>query len=75
MAARKPLKVMLDEEVVEALQRLADRFGRRTGNVVAEEVITEYLEFWSAAEKVKQQEKERQRALLLGEAAPKRRAG
>ena len=75
MAARKPLKVMLDEDVIQTLHREAERFGRRTGNVVAEEVITEYLEFWVATEKVKKQEKDRQRALLLGEPAQKRRAG
>jgi CRISPR/Cas system-associated protein Csm6 len=67
---------MITPEFHQTLEELAVRFGRKSGNKVAEEVLVEYLEFWQLAEEAKEAEKERQRAALFNtKPKEKRRAG
>lgn len=65
---------MISPEFQQRLEVLAARFGRKSGNKVAEEILATYADFWEQAEKVKQDEVARQRAALFGEQAQKRLA-
>jgi predicted transcriptional regulator len=61
-------KVRLDENVIKRLDQIAQRYGRRSGNMVAAEVIEQYLDFWENAEQAKVAVLEQQRAALLAPA-------
>ena len=65
MADNEQYKVRIGTEIVRRLDELATRFGRRSGNQVAAEVIETYLEFWEAAEAVKTEIVDQQRAGLF----------
>jgi predicted DNA-binding protein len=58
-------KLRLKVEVIERLEQMAQRYGRRSGNRVAAEVIDQYLDFWEYAEQAKQAVLEEQRAVLV----------
>lgn len=57
---------MVSPEFQQHLEVLAARYGRKSGNKVAEEILATYTEFWEAAEAVKEAEVQRQRQALLG---------
>ncbi len=58
-------KLRLEDEAIERLDKMARKFGRRSGNQVAAEVIEQYLDFWEYAEQAKKAVFEEQRAVLL----------
>ncbi len=58
-------KLFLDEEIIGRLEKAANRYGRRSANEVAVEVITQYLDFWEYAESAKHAVFEQQRAFLV----------
>jgi hypothetical protein len=65
----------MDPKVVEKLNEAAARYGRRTGNQVAVEIIETYLDFWKKLEENKRSLLDEQLASLQGRAAPLRKVG
>lgn len=61
----RQFKMYLPEDTVAALDSAAERFNRRSGQQVAEEVITSYLSFWEQAEQMKANRIERQREQMF----------
>jgi len=77
-------KLRLEEEVIARLDGFARKYGRRSGNQVAAEVIGQYLDFWEYAESAKHAVLKEQRAVLQGPVrvpvigdnkSPRKRAG
>lgn len=58
-------KLRLDEDVIARLDEFARKYGRRSGNQVAAEVIEQYLDFWEYAEAAKKVVLEDQRSVLV----------
>jgi hypothetical protein len=48
MGTKKQFKMYLDDELVERLRQVAERLGKGSGQEVAEEVISTYLQLWIA---------------------------
>ena len=61
---KEQYKIRLEEETIGYLAALARRYGRRTGNEIAGEVISQYLGLWEEAEQGKQAIIERQYAAV-----------
>ena len=66
---------MISPEFQQRLEMLAARFGRKSGNKVAEEILSAYADFWEQVEEIKAAEIARQRATLSGVKPEKRKAG
>jgi predicted DNA-binding protein len=58
----KQYNVRIRPALIEQLDELAVRYGAESGNKVAGEIIEQYLPFWVAAETVRQETLEQQRA-------------
>ena len=54
-------KIRLEKDVIERLTYCARRYGRRSGNEIAGEVILQYLDLWEEAEEAKHAVIERQK--------------
>lgn len=65
----KQFKMYLPEEKVAELDSAADRFHRRSGQQVAEEVINLFLIYWEQAEQAKLNRIEDQRESIIGSIA------
>lgn len=74
MGEKKQLKLWLSEEKIKEVEGVAVEWGYKNANAVIEKMIDSYLDFFIAAEKVRQAEIERQKEALFG-VKPKRRAG
>jgi hypothetical protein len=61
----------LDVELLEELKTLATKYGKRSGNAVAAEIIEQYKDFWVELEEDKRELMQRQRSLLRPEVAPR----
>lgn len=48
LMSTKQFKMYLEEELVERLERIAERHGRRSAQQVAEEILLTYLPVWAA---------------------------
>lgn len=57
-------KLRITEDVIKRLDEIARRYGRRSGNQVAAEIIEQYLDFWEQAEQAKVGVLEKQRSVL-----------
>lgn len=55
------------QELIDKLRKLAGDYGRPSGNQLALEVITEYLDWWADAEQAKKDRRAEQRKILFGE--------
>lgn len=64
-AMPKQFKMYLPEETVTSLDDAARRFNRRSGQQVAEEILTTYLPFWEQAEQLKLNRIEKQREQMF----------
>lgn len=53
--------------LIEKLREAADRFGMKSGNEVAAEIIERYLEFWVATKEAQESLFEQQRAAISAE--------
>jgi hypothetical protein len=62
--AKKQMMLYADEQLIERLNSLAVKFGRKSGNFVAVEILEQYADFWEAAEAGKQAIVAQQRAGL-----------
>jgi hypothetical protein len=60
--AKKQMMLYADEQLMERLNTLAVKFGRKSGNFVAVEILEQYADFWEDAEAGKQAIVEQQRA-------------
>ncbi len=58
------MNVRLPKAVLDRIGRLAEKYGRRSRNQVASEVIEQYLDFWEEIEQAKYEAFEHQRANL-----------
>lgn len=52
-AETEQLNLRADKALVEKLQKLSDKFNRRSKAQVAVEIIEQYLDFWEQAEAIK----------------------
>lgn len=66
----KQYNVRIRPALIAELDELALRYGAESGNKVAGEVIEQYLPFWIAAETVRQQTLEQQRASVTAAHTP-----
>lgn len=57
-------KVRIPEELVERLDALAEKYGRRSGNQVAAEVLEIYTSMWEEAESARMAVIEKQKTRL-----------
>lgn len=64
-AMPKQFKMYLPPEIITSLEDAAARFSRRSGQQVAEEILTTYLSFWEQAEQLKLNRIEKQRELMF----------
>lgn len=60
-------KIQLDESIVERLNADAKKYGERSGNSIASDVITKYLGFYEAAKEAEMAVYHRQLQILEGE--------
>lgn len=58
------LLLRLDVDVIDKLNRLADKYKKKSGNAVAAEIVTTYLEFWEYSEEQKKLTIQKQRELI-----------
>jgi hypothetical protein len=63
---KKQFLLYAESELVEGMDELAKKFGRKSGNVVAVEILEQYADFWEAAEQAKQNFINQQRAGVFG---------
>ena len=61
------MNVRLPKAVLTRIDRLAEKYGRRSRNQVASEVIEQYLDFWEETEQAKREALKQQRAGLVKE--------
>ena len=59
--------IRLDLALLEELKALAEKYGKRSGNAVAAEIIEQYKDFWVELEEDKRELMQRQRSLLRPE--------
>ncbi len=64
--AKDQYKLRLEEDLVQRLTEISQRFGWNSGNEVAADVIGRYLDFWVAAQEQALETYEAQRAQTLG---------
>ena len=62
---KKQFKLFLEEELVEQFEELAQKYGIKSANYVAQEVLSEFTEFWVQLQEAKNQEKHRLKSSLL----------
>lgn len=65
--ATTQFNVRISLELIEKLRESADRFGMKSGNEVAAEIIDRYFEFWLATKEAQQTLYDQQRANLSAE--------
>ena len=66
------MNVRLPIVVLARIGELAHKYGRRSRNQVASEVIEQYLDFWEETEKAKLEALKQQRAGLVKKKPPSR---
>ncbi len=66
------MNVRLPKAVIGRIDRLAQKYGRRSRNQVASEVIEQYLDFWEEIEQAKLEALKHQRAGLVKVKSPSR---
>lgn len=57
------------------MEELAEKYGIKSANFVAQEVLYEFTDFWVQLQEVKANEKKRLMNALLLKDSPKRRTG
>jgi hypothetical protein len=62
--AKKQMMLYADEQLIDRLNSLAVKFGRKSGNFVAVEILEQYADFWEDAEEARASIIEQQRAGL-----------
>lgn len=61
------LNLRADIKIIERLQKLADKFNKKSRTQVAVEIIEQYIDFWEQTELVKARAIQKQRHVLLNE--------
>lgn len=62
--AKKQMMLYSDEKLIDRLNSLAVKFGRKSGNFVAIEILEQYADFWEATEEARADIIKQQRAGL-----------
>jgi len=66
------MNVRLPKAVIGRIDRLSQKYGRRSRNQVASEVIEQYLDFWEEIEQAKLEALKQQRTGLVKVKSPSR---
>ena len=62
---KKQFKLFREAEQIEHLEMLAQQYGIKSANFVAQDVLYEFIEFWVQLQEAKLKEKNRLKAALI----------